>query len=275
MPLVKIFDTYDMLYEIVQFLDFKDKIMLSKATNKTCLLKYNFMNKKFNRKNIADLFNFYNFIDENEDAEFCDYLCDLCSDFTHSLDKYYDEYYNDDDDEYICHDLVWIMTKHDDLSELFYSSFPSICARYLSEYIENDNLPSSYYDMNIFCLEDILKNKNISMIDIVTNKCKEAFELKHINLFCKKCGDFGHYESSKKCIFYNIDSANNVITNEVCKVMNNLIRNVTERYEIYEKNMKRQPLLCLKCKTNNKKTSCENNSCGCCCDGCKVHKKSK
>lgn len=271
MSLVKIFDTYDMLYEIVQFLDFKDKIMLSKATNETCLLKYNFMNKNFNRKNIDDLFSFYNFIDENEESEFCDYLCDLCSEFTYSLDKCYDEYYNIDE-EYT-HNSLYCMTKHDDLSELFHSSFTSICARYLSEYIENNNLPSSYYDMNIFCLEDRLQNENISIIDVVTNKCKKAFETRHIDLFCKKCGDFGHHNTSKKCMFYNIDSANNIISIEVCKVMNNLITNVIKRYEIYDKNMKRQPFLCIKCKNNNKKTGCENNSCGCCCNGCKVHKK--
>lgn len=38
------------------------------------------------------------------------------------------------------------------------------------------------------------------------------------------------------------------------------------------KKLKREPFLCILCKTNNKSNKCSNNNCGVCCAGCVYHK---
>ena len=267
MNIHKLFNNNDMFMEITSYLDFNDKMILNKTINKNCLTKYNFNSINFRYKNIDDIFTLYN---EENDDEFCEYMSDLSSFFSSELNKYYDEFYGYDIEDYMndyYNNLKY--EKHRDLTELFYSSYLRVYTRKVAEYIENHNLSIIYYDYDFFELE---KKINIDIHDLVINYYKYVFENEDIDLFCERCGSFGHYNASKECIFYNVYNENKLIKKDVNKTMTNILDKIIENHHQEKMRLKREPFLCYYCKINNKHNKCSNNYCGKCCNGCKIHK---
>lgn len=262
MKLTTLFEKNDIFLEIGTYLDFQDKIGLSHAVNKNCLLKYNFNGKSFRNKNIDDIFTFY---DEHCNDEVSDYICELSSEFVSELDLYYDEYYAIQPMDYAnnyYNNLSY--EKYRELSELFHSSFLAIYARFMAEYIEKNNLSVAYYKYNLIELEE-----KVELFGTVIDYYKDVFEVGNIDIFCEKCGKFGHYNGHKECVFYNEGCANKIIAREVGWAINSIIDKIIDN----DYKEKCKPLLCVGCGLNKKNKKCEYNSCGKCCSGCEIHKK--
>lgn len=267
MDIHNLFNVNDIFLEIISYLDFEDKVILGKSINKNCFKKYDFNSIDFRYKNIDDIFSFYN---EENDDEYCEYICDLCCDFSNKLTNYYNDYCGYDEDDFIndYYNNIKYET-HQELSNLFHSSYIKVYTRKLIEHIENKNLSIIYYDYTIFELEEKL---DIDIYNLVLDYYKYIFENEDIDIFCEKCGLFGHFNSSKECIFYNVYNENNLIKENVNKSINKIIDKIIDNHYEEEKRLKREPLLCLFCRVNNKNNKCCNNYCGKCCVGCKIHK---
>lgn len=75
--------------------------------------KYNYNNKKSRHKDITDYFAFY----KNDD--YFDYIAESSSEFVSELDKYYDDYYGYDKEDYFNDSYNNLKhEKHRDLAEL-------------------------------------------------------------------------------------------------------------------------------------------------------------
>lgn len=264
MKLNNLFDNNDMFLEITSYLNFEDKIVLSKTIGKNCLHKYNFNDRNFRYQNIDDVFSFYN---EENDDEISDYICELTSDFASELDKYYDEYYGYNAEDYMddCYNNL-IYEKYRELTELFGDSYLTVYARKIAEYIEDKNLPVSYYKYDLVKLEEKL---GIDINAEIIEYYKYVFVNEDIDVFCERCGLFGHYNGYKGCLFYNEKNENKIISRDATNAVKFIIDKIIDN-DCAEK---RKPLLCYLCKSNNKNGKCSNNSCGKCCGGCKIHKK--
>ena len=86
----KIYDNSDIFYYILNFLNFSDKLSLSKSININLIKNYNLIDNKFNKKTLLDI----NCICDN-----C--YCELTSEQSMSLSSKYDNflYYNLSDSE--------------------------------------------------------------------------------------------------------------------------------------------------------------------------------
>jgi hypothetical protein len=267
MNVTNIINIHDIFYEMTSFLSFEDKIVFSKACNKNCVKTHDFNSENFEHKSIRDIFNFYN---EETDDEFCEHMSDLCSQFTSDMNDYYDSYYGYSEEDFM-NDYYNNISffRHERLKELFYETYTTVYSRKIIEYIENNNLTIQYYDYDFFKLEDELI---IDTYDLIIKYYKYVFDNENIDLFCNRCGLFGHHNASKECIFYNVENEKTIIKHDVkqtiAKILDKIIKNIQEE----EKQLQRKPLLCLSCKMNNKNNKCSNKCCGNCCGGCKIHK---
>ena len=267
MDIANIINTDDMFFEITSYLTFEDRVIFSKAINKNCLRTYDFNSKEFQNSAIHDIFNLYN---EENDDDFCEHLCDLCSQFTSDMSNYYDVYYGYDEEDFMNDEYNNIpYERYRELNELFHRTYTTVYSRKIIEYIENNNLFISYYDYDFFQLEDKL---NIDTYAVMIKYYKHVFENEDIDLFCDRCGLFGHHSASKECIFYNIKNENKMIKQSVKETIASMADKIIDNHYKEQKRLQREILLCVSCKIKNKKGKCCNNCCGKCCIGCKIHK---
>ena len=270
MNIKDLFNNNDVYFEITSYLDFENKVILSKTIKKNCLRKYNFNSKDFRYKNMEDLFTLCSV--ENDD-EICEYMADLCSIFQSELNTYYDEYNEYDITDYMndyYNNIKYF--KHQELSELFHSSYISVYTRKVAEHIENNNLSLDYYNYDLIELDEKI---DINIHDLVIDYYKYVFDFEDLDMFCRKCGLFDHYNGSKECLFYNKFNENRIIKKKVNKTMCNIIDKIVDNHKKEENRLKNEPLLCYSCKVHNKKAKCVNNYCGMCCNGCVAHKYKK
>ena len=266
MNITHIINTDDMFFKIASYLTFENRVTCSKVFNKNCLRTYDFNSKEFENNTIHDIFNFCT---EENDDDFCEYLCGLCSQFSSDMSNYYDAYYGYDQEDFMNDEYNNIRYERcRELSELFHRTYTTIYARKIIEHIENHNLSISYYDYDFFKLEDEL---SIDTYDLIIDYYKYAFENEDIDLFCNRCGLFGHHNASKECIFYNIKNEHKMIKQGVKETITSIVDKIIDNHYTEQKQLQRLPLLCSSCKINNKKSKCCNNCCGKCCNGCKIH----
>lgn len=268
MRITKLIHIDDILFEITSYLSFEDRVIFSRAINKNCLRTYDFNSRKFQNKSIGDILNLNN---EENDDEFCDHICELCSQFTSDLSDYYDEYYGYEAEDFMNDEYNNIsIIRYQNLSDLFHSTYTIVYSRKIIEYIENNNLSIQCSNYDFFQLEDELKN--IYTYELVIDYYKYVFENEDIDIFCDRCGLFGHHNASKDCIFYNKKNENKMIKQGVNKTITSIIDKIIDNHYSEQKRLKREPFLCVSCKIHNKKLVCPNNRCGSCCKGCKIHK---
>ena len=267
MSITNIINTDDMFLEITSYLTFEDRIIFSKSINKNCLRTYDFNSKEFQNNTIRDIFNLCN---EENDDEFCEHICELSSQFICDMSNYYDAYYGYDEVEFMNDEYNNIRCERvRELSELFHRTYTNVYSRKIIDYIENNYLYISYYDYDFFQLEDEL---NIDTYGLIIEYYKYVFENEDIDLFCNRCGLFGHHNASKECILYNIKNENKMIKQEVKETINSIADKIIDNHYTEQKRLQREISLCVSCKIKNKKGKCCNNCCGKCCVGCKIHK---
>jgi hypothetical protein len=266
-----IFTNQYLLFEIASYLTIDDKVMINNALQMNCFLTCNFTSKEFRYKNIGDIASITDFDadDYDKDSELCEYLGCLSSDFVHELDKYYDDYCGYDTEDYM-NDWEYNNISYEkirNLSELCLSTYTTIYARKLVECIENKKLSKKCLEYDIFELDNTL---DIDIHTLVTDYYKAVFTNKiNIDIFCYKCGTFGHHSVSKNCVFYNKYNENKRIREEVKDVKEYLLDKITANDK---KDKLRSLLVCISCKVNNKSNKCPNNNCRNCCT-CSAHSK--
>jgi hypothetical protein len=229
MNINNIIDNDDMFFEVTSFLTFEDKIVFSKTIQKKCLRKYDFNSINFQSKNVDDIVNIYT-VNKNR---YWEYISKLCLEFMSDLSNHYDKYYGynkddfmvfctnnnilrdyeyyfgydeDEEDENVNEYSVYVRyEKYKELNELFTRTYLKVFARKIVENIENNDLSNAYYKYDIFELEDKFNiDLHINIHNLVIEYYKSVFENENINLFCDKCGLFGHNNLSKECEFHNI-----------------------------------------------------------------------
>ena len=262
-----IFTIDDVYYEITSYLSFEDKIVISKELQRNCLRTYNFNDRCFRYKNIDDLFSLYT---EAIDCEYFDYICELQIIFKDELSDYYNKIcgYTRADFAY---DYYNNLSRFTDsvLSDLFDETYITVYTRKIIEYFENNNLQVTLSNHTIFELEDKI---GIDIHQSVIEYYKYALENKNIELFCVRCGLFGHHSASSECIFYNIYYQNKVTKQTVRNTIDFMIDKIIDDDNTARKFLEILPFLCVSCKKHTKNTKCSNYCCGNCCNGCIVHK---
>lgn len=209
MDIQKLFGINSIFLEITSYLQFEDKIILSKSIRKNCLRKFNFNNKDFIYNNIYDVFTNYKGENNDENGE---YMSNLSPCFVNELNQCYDDDYEYNIEHYMSNTYNSMITSKDrELTQLLHKTYMKVYARKIVEYIENNNLfILSYYDYDFFELE---RKENIDIYNSVMEYYKYVFENELMDIFCDRCGLFGHNNTSKKCVFYN-ESNHDKITNE-------------------------------------------------------------
>lgn len=268
----------DLLSDIIKFLSFEDKIHFGNYCKKDCLSFYNFRSKKYNSSYITSIFNLYN----NE--YIFDTIYTLRSNIKSDVKKaylediiLYDSMSDSSDSDDMLQQLYIKQSNEryydEELDKLLDETVLYVYIRKIVESIENSIYDIKYdYEMDIFKLEEEME---FDIHNIMIKYYNNVFNFIDYDIFCKRCGEFGHHDASLECLFYNKSYAKKIINKEVICFMNNIIKMIEENEKIEIKKKIREPLLCTICKVMNKKNNCINNCCGNCCNyiDCYGHKK--
>lgn len=258
----KIIEIYDIYRYFIKFLNFNDKIIFSKLINKNLLKNINFMDKKKNSKNLSELFCICNECFDN-----------LTNNIYHTLTYKYNYFLlNDKENEkYYMENTIYIKSNIiKEHIEYIYSNSYYIAIR---SFLEVLDLKKIVLDIKpyecIFHLE--LKNEIYDLIhEHIEKKYEDGIFNNLLHIFCEKCGNFGHYSYSNKCILYNKKYINKEIKYDVKDTLNDIINNIiliNKKDKILEKKKKK---ICKSCNLLFFNKNCNNKSCGKCCN-CTQH----
>lgn len=183
-----IFNIKDISNIISSYLSFNDKVKLYKNTNINLFKYYNFYGDDNDKEVISWLFLQ---MDSYEYNMFFSEVC--CFSFHYAFDEILDEKYEETD-------------KIEYLTKLFENTYYPIYVRHMIEYIEDnyDKLNIQYdYEFDIVnYMGDIEIDEYI--FENILNYYKSEMIKRDFNeeIFCNKCGKFGHLDNDKTCIFY-------------------------------------------------------------------------
>jgi hypothetical protein len=291
----------DVTNKIVEYLPFEDKIQFGRYCRRNYTKFYDFT-KISNEEDISDVFySVYgdDVFDYVQDARFM--YIDLDDEYyEYRKESYFYEEYEEINDEYkerrreensrdsdngdesdedsditdITFDQYSFTSRDlDNLRQEFKdtldNTFHSVYARCFIETIEN-------YDLDIPDGTELDEHFPVSVLDEVIDYYRAVLKSDvDINVFCYRCGKFGHHKTSKSCIFYSMKYENKVIKREVRDVLRTITNDIVKGHEQELKRRMREPLLCVLCKVNNKKMKCVYECCGGCCrkDDCKIHRR--
>lgn len=285
--LKKIYDNRDILYYFSEYLTLDEKLILQNIFTEINLIKnYNFYDKRNNKKTLFTL----NCICDN-----C--FIDLSSDQSSHLSSLYENFlYNSTSDnesdstsestsESDTHESQYYFTINPyqniydscrirDENEFILSTYYYIATRAFIEVLDKNNIKMDIF--NIDCLFELDLDNNI--FDEIYGKIDDIYidgiENKRLQLFCKKCGVFGHSHQSKNCILFNKSYEKYIVKREVDTLMNDLIKDVIDKDKEEKRQEERLKKLCCSCKHNFFSTKCEKKMCKNCCN-CNAHKKVK
>lgn len=88
------------------------------------------------------------------------------------------------------------------LHKILQMSIHTVYFRVLIEIIEEYDVNVTYHDIDIFTIESLLP---VNIYDKITDYYLELFSNpnNNVEVFCTKCGTFGHDNISKSCVLYN------------------------------------------------------------------------
>jgi hypothetical protein len=284
----KIYDNSDIFYYILNFLNFSDKLSLSKSININLIKNYNLIDNKFNKKTLLDI----NCICDN-----C--YCELTSEQSMSLSSKYDNflYYNLSDSE---------NDSSDDSEESYefnyYESNYSNIYKCAQMQEETEFICMTYYSIAVRAFLEIMDSKNISInldeiecifeldfdqtiYDLIYNKIDEIYydgiENYNLDLLCKKCGLFGHCDETKECSLFNKSYESYIIKKITHKITTDLVNKIIQKDIDEKKEIERQKKLCKNCNKQFFSTVCIYKLCKSCCqynktnNNCISHSKNK
>lgn len=174
----KISKNYDLLYSISLFLNFDDKIVLQILYKFNFIKNLDFMSKKMNLCNIDSI------CTECYEA----YVYNQTLHLLKKFNKYYN--YNDDDDYF------------SDVSLFIYETYMGVSNRAFLELCDSENRKIDIY--KIECISKL--NYSYNFYSQLKNRIDEIYEYgfsnKCLELFCCKCGLFGHNDTTIECKLY-------------------------------------------------------------------------
>jgi hypothetical protein len=163
-----------------------------------------------------------------------DYI-ELIFNFVSEIEKYYYDLYElyedfdyDSDNPYKdSNNACREMKIQEDIEHFFYQTYMYIYCRKVSEIIEHNNLSMKLFNSPLDEVDEAMEKINYDIhneiikiyVNIFTND-------EDIDLFCKKCGSFGHEYYEEECIFFNDEYKNVLIKNEVNYCLNDIITNI-------------------------------------------------
>ena len=252
----KILDIDDIFRYFTEFLNFDDKIVMSKLINKKLVKNIDIFNKKINQKNLSELYYIcgecsYNLVNDMYYTLYYKY-----KDFLHNDDRY-DDIYDDYDDD-----------KNE--IEFIYNNCYCIAVKAFLEIMDSQNIILNI--TNDECIYHLELDQNIyfTIYDKMQSIYENGINNNLLNVFCEKCANFGHCSLSNKCILYNKVYAKKEIKYNTIELIDDIINdvyNIIKRKKIMEKKNK---YLCKSCKIYFYKRKCENKLCGRCCN-CSKH----
>jgi hypothetical protein len=230
----------DIFRYLLDFLNFDDKIVFSILINKNLVKNINIFNRKYMKKDLSEYF----------------YICTECYDNI-SNDMYYTltHKYNNfitNEFEYIYNNCYYIAVKAFleilDINKINLNITKFECIFHLE-------LNSEIYDMIYDKIENIYDNAIINNL---------------LEIFCQKCGNYGHCSLSNYCVLYNESYKNKEIKNDVKNIIDDIIKNVfiTIKKEKIINNKKKN--ICKSCDLYLLNKKCINKYCKKCCN-CSFH----
>jgi hypothetical protein len=283
----------DMKNEIVQYLSFESRVLLGKAFHTNYLTFFNFT-PSFS--SISDM------ICYTEYDDFGGALHDTIHYYTNILEKEYFEYrksnffyenyesiqdnydsdYEDDESTSVISFGNYSFTDndkesiHDELQELIENSIFSIYSRKLIEISEEYNVNLEKMEILMFDGYEFEPKLPVDIETKIVSYYKKVFENMEeidLDLFCDRCGEFGHHNTSTKCMFYDKRVEIKTIRKETQCCLKEIVNTIIEKDEKEKAIQRREPLLCKKCKKNNKHSKCRIYYCYDCCydEKCVVH----
>ena len=255
----EIFNSEDLMGEIAKHLDVKSKVNMYSAFGMNLFYNKNLL--KDLSKN-TDILYFDNDDMTSDDEDFMiEYYGDLCSNFSSEMSCYYEEYSGE-------YSLMYNCSIIQELTEFFHSTINFVYNRALIEYIERNEIKcEKFIDKHICEIDYELSENGIDIYDDVIKYYHQCFEDDITDVFCRKCGEFGHdYYDKEECIFYNEKYSKKMIKNDMTKIAKEIVVNVLDI--IKKKEIQKE--LCHLCKDKYKAKKCKNFLCGSCCD-CENH----
>lgn len=284
-----IFYKRDILTEIGKFLTFEDKVKLGNLFDTRLTKYYDFGVKNFTHKYIADIF------DESRTDDFCDFITEWLSCYLFTIEKYYviylyrdelssDESDNDSidsDDSLDSDDLYRRIDNNFDLNpfivtrttEFILSTIFHIYPRKIIEIIEDNGLDIKYdSNVKLYNLAELLP-VDLDMVIIDYYKSILLSDV-DIDVFCKRCGIFGHEDTCKSCLFYTEKYYWKESRKKIYNIINEINNKAIERFDQEKREEKRIKTLCKKCNQNIFSPHCIGSNCKNCCDNhsCPRHK---
>jgi hypothetical protein len=264
----KILDMEDIFRYFSEYLNFDDKISFSKLINKNLIKNIDIFNKKYNKKNLSEFF----------------YICGDCfdnlsNDMYHTLTYNYKNFLlynsdenddNDDDneeeEEYINNnDIIIRSSIIKDEIEFIYSNCYYIAVKAFLEILDSKNI--SLNIENYECIFHLELSEDI--YELIYDKMQCIYENAIINnlleIFCEKCGNFGHCSLSNKCVLYNKNYINKEIKYYINEIINDLVKDVISIVKKKKIIKKKKKHLCKYCKLKFFNKKCYNKLCGNCC----------
>ena len=243
----KIFEISDIFRYLLEFLNFDDKIRFSKLINKNLLKNIDIFDKKYNKKDLSEYF----------------HICGECIDNL-SNDMYFTLSYKYNND------IIFTSFEIKENIEFIYSNCYYIAVRAFLEILDNENIVLNIEKFE--CIFQLELNENI--YNLIYDKMQYIYEnaIKNnlLDVFCEKCGDFGHCSLSENCALYNEFYRKKELNYYVKEVIDDIINDVFKiniRNKII-KNKKKH--LCKSCNLKFFNKNCQNKLCKDCCY-CDVH----
>lgn len=266
----------ELAFNISKYLPFEHKIILCTVCNKNVIKFYDFTSEDYKYKKLYDLM-------EPDD----DYIMDIkfYIDYHKILEKYieknkkcylesdllnYVDFEGKTNDE-ICAlpmneflNLVEYYRRYnryrnifdEDLEDILFRSIYGVYVRNMIEYIELNDIT---YTNDIQTEIDLSENIENYYISAIENDID-------MDLFCSRCGSFGHDNISKSCILFNEKFTDKEINKHITYVLSDLVTKICKNHEEEKKEEKRIANMCYGKNCNSTKSSkCLSNMCKNCC----------
>lgn len=278
--LQKIYDNYDILYYFSKYLNLNEKIILQSIfTNTNLIINFNFFDNFYKKKTLLDIHSICSECIFEISSEQSLYLSSLYKNFLYSgfindseydSDSDYEEYYNN----YDKYKNIYDSCRISDENEFILSTFYHISNRAFIEIMDKNNIIIDIKKIN--CLFELDFEKKIfnEIFDKINDIYIDGIENKTLNLFCKRCGVFGHSDENKNCILFNESYEKYIIKKEINILMNDLTKDIIEKDKEEKRQKEKLKKLCFCCKYNFFSNLCEKKMCKKCCN-CNAHAKNK
>jgi len=278
--LQKIYDNYDILYYFSKYLNLNEKIILQSIfTNTNLIINFNFFDNSYIKKTLFDINSICTECLFEISSEESLYLSSLYKNFLYrgfnsdydsdcDCDCDYENYYYNYDKYKNIYDSCRIR----DENEFILSTFYPVSNRAFIEIMDKNNIIVDIKSIDCLFELDFENNIFTEIYDKINDIYIDGIENKTLNLFCKKCGVFGHSDENKNCILFNESYEKYIVKKEVNILINDLVKDIIEKDKEEKHQQEKLKKLCFCCKYNFFSKLCKNKMCKKCCN-CNAHAK--